>query len=396
MYKIHSDFPQYKQPTAEELIAACDAPVLKKELIPACVIIKSFEMIHADGLFFLKVMSKGGDEGISAADGRIAQLYPVLQHYIAPFFLNKDARELEAILDGVYVHENNYKMAGLAYFICTALIETAILDMLGKIAKLPVAALLGDIVRDEVDIYVASGNRGTTAEEEVEILARRVDKVGANAIKFKLGGRMSRNADSIVGRTENLLYLARKHFGDDMIIHTDGNGSYDAPKGIEIGRICEDIGAYFYEEPCPFDDLWENKAVADALFIPLAFGEQETSLRRFRWLIEHRGADVLQPDVHYNGGLIRTAKVARMAACANMVVTPHVSGGITATWMLHFAAFTPNLGKYQELKHYKNVEQFFAPAPIAINGKMPLPKGFGLGMNVPQNILERGQQIFKL
>ena len=41
----------------------------------------------------------------------------------------------------------------------------------------------------------------------------------------------------------------------------------------------------FYEEPCEFDDLWSTKEVADALTIPVAGGEQEFSLHRWRWMI---------------------------------------------------------------------------------------------------------------
>ena len=86
-------------------------------------------------------------------------------------------------------------------------------------------------------------------------------------------------------------------------------------------------GYGFYEEPCPFDWLWETKEVADALTIPVAGGEQEYSLRRWQWAIEHRGLDIVQPDLHYGGGFIRATKVARMAAAAGMSVVPHMSGG---------------------------------------------------------------------
>jgi L-alanine-DL-glutamate epimerase-like enolase superfamily enzyme len=95
-----------------------------------------------------------------------------------------------------------------------------------------------------------------------------------------------------------------------MVIHADGNGSFDAAKGIKIGKIVEGINACFYEEPCPFDDLWDTKAVADALDVPLAFGEQETRLRRFAWLIENDGSQVFQPDLQYTGGFIQCVKVA--------------------------------------------------------------------------------------
>ena len=52
----------------------------------------------------------------------------------------------------------------------------------------------------------------------------------------------------------------------------------------------------------------ETKKVADALEMKVAFGEQDTSLWLFQWLIENKVMDVVQPDLNYNGGFIRAAR----------------------------------------------------------------------------------------
>ena len=74
-----------------------------------------------------------------------------------------------------------------------------ILDMLAKARNVSMVAMFGDRLKDWANLYVASGNRQTTPEEELEIIKARVDKSGAKAIKFKIGGRMSRNKDSMYG-----------------------------------------------------------------------------------------------------------------------------------------------------------------------------------------------------
>src|SRR6202011_1841889 len=106
-----------------------------------------------------------------------------------------------------------------------------------------------------IAVYYASGKRGNKPEQEVEYLQKLVAGSGVRAIKFRLGGRMSRNADSLPGRTEALIPLVRKTFGHDMTLSADSNSSYEAPEAIRIGRIMEQYGYDFYEEPCPFDDL---------------------------------------------------------------------------------------------------------------------------------------------
>ena len=279
------------------------------------------------------------------------------------------------------MYQSNYKMAGIPYYSCLSALELSILDMLAKARKVSLGQMLGPRIHDSANVYVASGNRHTTPEEELEILARRVEACGAKAIKYKIGGRMSKNKDSMKGRSEELIYLTRKFFGDSMIIHADGNGSYDTETAIRYGKILEDIQAYFYEEPCPFDDLMSTKAVADAMTIPLAFGEQETSMTRFCWLVKNHGCDVIQPDILYNGGLIRTTKVARMAQAANMTVTPHVSTGFCFVYILHLSSYTPNIGRYQEMKEGLDMTNDFLEGQIVLkNGVMNIPDSVGVGI----------------
>jgi L-alanine-DL-glutamate epimerase-like enolase superfamily enzyme len=379
-----------------ELEAAANSTVLNVDGIQSPVIIESIELLFNNGLYFLRSRSKDGSEGVAVASDRAEYLHPLLKQLIIPFFLNKDARDLEKLLDGVYVYESNYKLSGLAFWCCISWVEASLLDMLGRICDKPIGELLGGIIRNEVPIYVASGNRGTTPEEEIEVLQSKIEATGAKAIKFKVGGRMSKNADSLQGRSESLIYLTRKTFGDEMSIHADGNGSYDPEPAISYGKMLEEIDAIFYEEPCPFEHLEDTKEVADALDIPLAFGEQETSMRRFRWIIANDAAQVVQPDLQYNGGFIRNTRVARMAALKGIPVTPHISSGFGYVYVLHFASYIPNIGKYQENKAGVRETGFlFAPHMEVKNGVVQAPTGAGLGMDysIVNSVLRKAYQV---
>ena len=171
---------------------------------------------------------------------------------------------------------------------CVATVEMALLDLLGQISGAAIGDLLGGVRRRDIAVYRASGNRGNTPEQEVEYLKRLVAETGARAIKFRLGGRMSRNADSPPGRSEALIPLVRQAFGGAMTLYADANSSYDASHAIRLGRLLEQHNYAMFEEPCEFDDLWATKQVSDALNIPVGLGEQEFSLRRFQWVIENR------------------------------------------------------------------------------------------------------------
>ncbi|HEX6739380.1 MAG TPA: mandelate racemase/muconate lactonizing enzyme family protein [Vicinamibacteria bacterium] len=370
------------RPDPAELDRAAARPVLRLEGFTSPVIIDSLRLLQKGEEYFVHVRSRDGAEGVSVINPpRGEYLDKILKQLVFPFFLGKDARDLEALLWELYRFRDNYKLQGLALWSPQAWVEFALLDMLGRIAGKPLGALLGEVLRQEVACYVASGRRDTTPEAEVEYLKKLLEESGARAVKFRVGGRMSRNADASPGRTEKLIPLARKALGAAIDLHADANSSYDPPQAIRVGRMLEEVGAVYFEEPCPFDHHEDTKAVADALEIPVAGGEQESSDWRFRWMVAERGLDIVQPDLHYYGGMVRSVRVARMAALAGMPTTVHISGGFGFVYMLHFASCVPDIGRYQEYKLGLGVYGGWIDPPIRVkDGKMTVPSGPGVGI----------------
>lgn len=373
----------------DALAQAAARPVLRLKGLEEPVIIESIELLRKGKEHFLRVRSKDGAEGISVDDGRMDVLHPILNRLVIPYFIGKDARELEEHLFGVYRHQSNYKLQGLALWCPVALVEFAILDLLGRKTSQPLGELLGGVVRTTVPFYVASGRRDTTPEQEIDYLKGLLDQTGARAVKYRVGGRMSRNQDALPGRTEKLIPLSRKALGDRIAIHADANSSYDPPQAIEVGRRLEEINAVYFEEPCPFDNFDATKRVADALSIPIGLGEQESSEWRFQSMIRHHVADIAQPDLFYYGGMIRSMRVARMAELSGMATTVHLSGGFGFVYSLHFASSAAKIGPWQEYK--KGVETYgrwFDPPLRIVDGALTVPKGPGLGIADPKEVLK--------
>lgn len=376
------------------LAQAAAKPVLQLKGLKEPVLIESIELLRKGRQHFVRVRSKEGAEGISVDNGRMDMLHPILTRLVAPYFIGKDARDWEELLFGVYREGDNYKLQGLALWSPVALVEFAVLDLLGRLTGQALGELLGGVVRTSVPFYVASGRRDTTPEQEVGYLKSLIDQTGAKAVKYRLGGRMSRNEDAMPGRTEKLIPLSRKALGDRMVIHADANSSYDPPRAIHIGRMLEDIQAIHYEEPCPFDNFDATKQVADALSIPVALGEQEFSQWRFQWMIREHVADIVQPDLFYYGGLVRSRRVARMAEQCGLPTTAHLSGGFGFVYLLHFASCTPNIGPWQEYK--KGVEtygQWFDPPLRIVDGALSVPRGPGVGIADPKEVLKGASAV---
>ena len=143
----------------EELNAAAAEPVLNLDGLTEEVIIDSIQLLKSEGEYFIRVRSKDGAEGISLHNGRAPVLAPVLTSHVIPYFIGKDARNIEEHLWELYRYQSNYKLQGLAFWSTQAWVEFAILDMLGRIAGKSYGEMLGGIIRKEVPFYVASGRR---------------------------------------------------------------------------------------------------------------------------------------------------------------------------------------------------------------------------------------------
>jgi L-alanine-DL-glutamate epimerase-like enolase superfamily enzyme len=355
--------------------------------------IVSIELLQSGRNYFVRTRSADGVEGVVLTKD-MEDFIPILLRRVIPRFLGKDARDLERLVDDVYIA--NYKTAGQAFWCPVAYVEQSLFDLMGKTAHKPAGELMGGVIHKEIPVYLSGSGRDTTAEEEVDVYVRGVEQTGAKAVKFKIGGRMSANRDAYPGRTDKLLKLAQKKLGGKVTLMADANGSYSAANAIEIGKRLQEMKYLWFEEPCPWEELSETKKVADALSMKIAFGEQDSSLWLFQWMIENHVMSVVQPDLNYNGGFIRAARVARMARKANLWICPHnTQTGAASVNILQFASATSNIGPYMEYvwRAAPRKESWYSPNFEIKNGVIPAPAGPGLGLEFDADFLKKATAL---
>jgi len=375
-------------------------PVLKKQLFSTPVIIESLELLRLGDSYLCKVRSRDGAEGISVAHSGMSTLFPIFLKNLRPFFLGKDARELDLILEKVYIYGFNFRYNGLALGLPLATIEFAILDMLGRMAGKPVGQLIGEIHNPEVGVYMATEWREKPVDESIKLIKEAVAAYDVHALKIKVGGLMFMTTDMYAvgppGRTEKIIPLVRKTFGDKMSLYADSNSFYSVPEAVRVGRLLEEYKFVYFEEPVMFDNIEEIKQVADTLTIPIANGEQDYSFYGFRWLLANDGLDIVQPDNYYFGGLIRSMKVARMAAAFGKTIVPHMSGGgLGYLYNIQFVSCVPNAGAHHEFKSTKtNVRFECRTSPLkVVDGKIKVPTGPGFGVDLDPEWVKKHQIV---
>jgi L-alanine-DL-glutamate epimerase-like enolase superfamily enzyme len=370
---VTADAPRSGQSKVNPRYARLDQilaqPVLNRELFPSPVILETLELLRYKDSFLCRVRSRDGAEGLSVGHTGLNALYPIFTHNLQRFFISKDARDLDLLLEKVFIYGFNFRYNGISIGTPLATIEFAILDLLGHIANKSIGELIGEIHHPEVTVYQATEYREKSVEESLELIKRDVAEYNARALKIKIGGLMFMttdiNAVGPPGRTEKIIPLIRQTFGDQMALFADANGFYSVEEAIRVGKLLEEYKYGFFEEPVMFDWHEETKQVADALSLPIALGEQEYSLHGFRWLIANDAVQIVQPDNYYFGGMIRSMQVARMAAACGKQCTPHMSGGgLGYLYMMHFVSALPNAMPHHEFKGLKTNVQFECKGPV--------------------------------
>ncbi len=375
-------------------------PVLKKGLFATPVIIETLELLHFENNFLCRVRSKDGAEGISVGHGGLSVLFPVFLKKLQPYFIGQDARELDLILEKIYIYGFNFRYNGITLGLPLATIEFAILDMLGKIAKKPAGELIGEIHNPEVAIYVATEFREKPLEEHFDLIKKAVSEYDTNALKIKVGYQYSGTKDihypGVPGKTEKLIPLLRQTYGDNMFLYADSNGYYNVSEAIRIGKILEEYKYSYFEEPVMYDHFEDIKEVADALTIPIANGEQDQSFVHFRWSIANDGLEIVQPDIYYFGGMIRSMKVAKMADAFGKTIVPHMSGGgLGFLYDCILVSVVPNAGAHHEFKGLDTDVKFECPtSPLkVVNGRIKVPTGPGMGVNIDPDFIKKHEIV---
>ncbi|GAA4420887.1 arabinonate dehydratase [Nibrella viscosa] len=389
-------------PRPATALAAADAlptwplPDLKKA-IPDSVIIRSVELLKTQGRMLLVVTAENGAKGITQCNDRMPNLTSLLKGLVLPHFVGKDARDLPQLVDNAYRLNSNYKYAGMPLWNSIGSVEIATWDLLGHLARKPVYALLGKPIRTDYEVYISDFYRGgEPVEGVVDRLAEKRSATGARGVKIKVGGRMQNTAEDD-RRTRQFVPMVRKKLGDAAVIYADGNGSFSTKEGIETGKFLESYGVAIFEEPCSFEDEEGMRQVNQALSkIILAGGEQDSSLYRFERMARTGVYDLYQPDLYYNGGILRTLQVAEIVRQHGKQFAPHTPKAdplIAPFWQV--AALAPNLYGLQEFVYNPGEKpaSWYSPNIQVQNGKMAIPNTPGLGIQYDEGIWKEAERV---
>ncbi len=292
-------------------------------------------------------------------------------------------------------------------------LDVACLDLQGRAFGVPVAALLGGVVRERVPYsaylfykYEGAGGElgfGTEPRASGWAAARQkpaldpagvvaqaqamVEEFGFQSIKLK--GGCFEPAQEVAA-----IKALREAFGPGVPLRLDPNALWTVETSIQWGRELEGVLEYL-EDPARGQESMAT--VRRALKLPLATNMCTTSFDDLPGSARHGSEDIILTDHHYWGGLRASMELAAHCRIFHRGVSMHSNNhaGISLAAMTHLGAAMPNLGYALDTHYPWQSEEIIVGGRIKFEeGCVVLPKGPGLGVELDRAALARAHATY--
>ncbi|MBT9289882.1 enolase C-terminal domain-like protein [Prosthecodimorpha staleyi] len=294
--------------------------------------------------------------------------------YLRPLLIGRRASEVARIMD-----EAAHAIVGHGE--AKAAVEMALYDLWGRIAGVPVAALLGGVFRDRIPLSVSIAN--PDFEADLLFLEERLAD-GVRLFKVKTG---------FLTHREDLVRLEalKTRLPDDAEIRIDYNQGLEPYGAVAKLRDMERFAPGFIEQPVKRDQRDAMGDLARAIDTPILADESVFSPAEAIDLVSRRYADAVSIKLMKAGGFTAARTIAAIAGAAGM---PAYGGtmyeaGIALAAGIHLVAATPNIclgAEFYTSRYVLGVEILREPIRLD-DGASHLPAGSGFGIEVDEEAL---------
>jgi L-alanine-DL-glutamate epimerase-like enolase superfamily enzyme len=238
----------------------------------------------------------------------------MIRDYMAPWLIGRDPERIEEIWKGLFflTHAN---AVGATVSLALAALDTALWDLRGKRAGLPLHLLAGG-AQQRVPVYNTEGGWLHFTPAELLDHALQVREAGFPGFKVKVGRPH-------VSEDIERLRAVREALGPSFEIMVDANQCFTVSEAIRRARHFEELDLAWFEEPMPAEDLNGHVRLSQSTSLPIAIGESLYHLSHFREYMQRGACSIVQVDVARVGGITPWLKTAHLAESFNLEVCPH-------------------------------------------------------------------------
>ena len=294
----------------------------------------------------------GLGETLSSPDAIDAQVHQV----IAPYLLGQDGAAIERHWWSIY---DNYPIAGIGVEArALSMVDIALWDLAGKRTGLPLSALFGGRVRDEIRIYNTCNGPDYYREPEVPGVSRLGEhrperlyedqwafehspaELARDLLEMGIGGMKIWPFDPIADATGGLTISRRQldaglepirrirdAVGDDIDIALELHNRWQETPAVRIAEAAEEYELMWHEDPVGIEDFAGLATVVGSTSTPVASGENLGSFFAYRALLEEAAPAVVIAEPVCVGGVTAMRRVAQLAEVHLRGFAGHDCGG---------------------------------------------------------------------
>ncbi|MSU66712.1 MAG: L-rhamnonate dehydratase [Opitutus sp.] len=328
------------------------------------------------GTVLVEVESEDGTVGFAMTTGGVPAAYLIEKHF-RRFVVGQTAVNVELMFDQMYHASLYYGRKGLPINAISA-IDCAVWDLLGKLRGEPVWAMIGGKIRERQPMY-ATGPRPDLAK-----------KMGF------IGGKMPlpygpAHGDEGLRKNIELAARMREACGPDFFLAFDCWMALTPAYALRLIEALQPYNFRWVEECLPPDDYAGYRQLVDqrSHAIMISTGEHEYTRWGFENLL-NTGVDMVQPDIHWCGGLTELLKIKAMASAKNRLCVLHGS----SVYSYHFAISSDTTPFSEFLMMAPGADKIVPMfAPLFTNETVPVDghvsvsdaPGFGVDLNPALN-----------
>ena len=327
---------------------------------------------------------------LSTSDGVVGEVYngdtdaeqsivlDIIHRELAPRIIGRSASDPEGVWSAMEPSTNDILRDRSLALQAIACIDTAIWDVLGRAAGLPLHRLWGSVT-DSLPMSVIGGYYHLGADETKRVVAGYARRFAG--MKFKVGGRTpAEDAERV--------RVAREAAGPDFAIMVDANQGYTLGQAVEFARRTSDLDIRWFEEPCRWvnDRRW-MRDVRNQSAVPVAAGQSEVTLGGLRDLVVEGAIDVSNFDASWAGGPTVWRRAAGLCAAFGIEIghheEPQVASHLLATVPRHTFVECFDEERDPFFWHLSDLSTFLR------DGRLHLPERPGLGIQLDADYVER-------
>jgi len=359
----------------------------------------------------LKILTEDGVYGLGDAtlNGRELAVASYLNDHVIPLIIGRDARRIEDLWQ--YLYKGAYWRRGPVTMSAIAAVDTALWDIKGKVANLPVYQLLGGASREGVMVYGHAN--GTDVEDAVKSVAHYLD-LGYKAIRVQSGvpglsstygvgrgtmpyepaekGAAPENrwsTEAYLNFVPKLFARMRSEFGDEIHLLHDVHHRLTPIEAARAGRSLEPYHLFWLEDPTPGELQQGFRLIRQHTVTPLAVGEVFNTIFDCQQLIQEQLIDYIRTTVVHAGGISHLRKIAALAELHQVRTGSHGATDLSPVCMaaaLHFDLSVHNFGVQEYMRHTDETDAVFPHEYGFQDGFMYPGDAPGLGVDIDEDL----------